>query len=164
MTPQETRIKVAEACGKIIKLRKFKMGSRRVSVCPKCLGDELNIWDSGYSSFNCGGVDCSCGYKLKLSNLSCFPTDEIITQWNDHCKGAGDIPNYPEDLNACAEMERTLTIEESRKYEEVLEVVVNEAFIRNESCFVFPAWHATALQRCEAFLKVKGLWIDGGKV
>lgn len=61
------------------------------------------------------------------------------------------IPDYPDDLNACVEMEATLSWDESGKMNNLLCVIVPQD-VR--------IWQATALQRCEAFLKVKGKWID----
>ena len=62
--------------------------------------------------------------------------------------------NVLDDLNACAEFEGTLTTEERHDYVRTL-------------CSIMCGWHsmpgfvttfATALQRCEAYLRVKGLW------
>lgn len=84
----------------------------------------------------CGWTDC----KLVGS-------DE--TQWTAVGDQPGsrhhiEIPNYYGDLNACAEMEKTLTPDEAWDYCDYLD--------RNVS--------ATAPQRCEAFLRTKGLWRD----
>lgn len=56
-----------------------------------------------------------------------------------------ECPDYPNDLNACAEFEATLTDAEARLYDETLE-------------FVGYKWQAKPHERCEAFLRVKGLW------
>lgn len=64
------------------------------------------------------------------------------------------LPDYLNDLNPCAEMEKTL------------DAVQLEEYRRQLACFFTDhpddgirfAIHATAAQRCEAFLKVKGLW------
>ncbi len=50
------------------------------------------------------------------------------------------VPNYPSDLNACAEMEKMLSEDEMSLYIKKI-------------CSV-----ADAYERCEAFLRVKGLW------
>ena len=66
-------------------------------------------------------------------------------------------PDYLNDLNACHEMEKVLT-----------EKGVNEwwsyvAFINRHNPRPFgteTAVHATAAQRCEAFLRTLGLWTE----
>lgn len=66
-------------------------------------------------------------------------------------------PNYPLDLNAMHEAEKTLTGEQFLKYAEELNRVTK--------CFkhITPAIMAcaTALQRAEAFLRVFGKWREG---
>ena len=59
-----------------------------------------------------------------------------------------DLPNYPEDLNACSEFEAMLASAERFTY--IVEL--------NKLCGDEPsaAW-ATARQRAEAFLKTKGI-------
>lgn len=68
--------------------------------------------------------------------------------------------NVLDDLNACAEFEGALTNEEHNKYRRILAKVVGE---RESPSYSTPGWRrryvsATALQRCEAYLRVKGLW------
>ena len=58
-----------------------------------------------------------------------------------------DVPNYPEDLNACAEFEKTLTDKELWQIDAIL---FNLPDCR--APFV-----ATARQRCLAYLKTKGI-------
>lgn len=58
------------------------------------------------------------------------------------------LPDYYGDLNACAEMEATLSPIEITRYELALEEIT------------WPIWRATAPQRCKAFLRTKGLWRD----
>ena len=67
------------------------------------------------------------------------------------------FPDYPNDLNACVEFEKTLTNDEQPQY--FRELCPDEwKWIDHNAlpllCF------ATARQRCEAFLRVKGLWKD----
>ena len=59
------------------------------------------------------------------------------------------VPDYPDDLNACHEMEDTLTGISWAEYLAHLELVC-------ESKLNHPV-HATAAQRCEGFLRAKGL-------
>jgi hypothetical protein len=58
-------------------------------------------------------------------------------------------PSFTRDLNACAEFEKTFpSILEVAEYQEWLEKVTD---VNRE-----PVWHATARQRCMAFLLTKG--------
>ncbi len=72
------------------------------------------------------------------------------------------VPNYPEDLNACYEMEKALTHGECVLYNQRLNDSQAEDAQERNGDNQYPAqdfwFHATARQRCEAFLKVKGLW------
>ncbi len=61
------------------------------------------------------------------------------------------IPNYPEDLNACHAMEETLRGSVLRSYGRCLATVKGDHAADYD-------WHTTARQRCEAFLRVKGLY------
>lgn len=101
----------------------------------------------------------SLGWKWKETRRHHFGAVEPIREWTNP---SGDnqgihpqIPNYPEDLNACAEMEKTLDIDpdnaDSPRY----------AYARalyNVCADKTQPFRATAAQRCEAFLRVKGLW------
>ena len=66
------------------------------------------------------------------------------------------IPNYPEDLNACHEFEKELTEEQWRGYIFALlnlmklDIALDDYTLAQHFSFV----HATARQRCEAFIKV----------
>lgn len=67
------------------------------------------------------------------------------------------------DLNACHEMEETLTPDQRASYAKALYYTIPEA---NISCYqddlqfdeYWELIHATAAQRCEAFLRTKNLW------
>ena len=66
-----------------------------------------------------------------------------------------DLPNYPADLNACAEFEKSLTEEEHLRYRVRLwNVVITEG---DETTWDRQFISATARQRCIAFLKTKGI-------
>jgi hypothetical protein len=77
------------------------------------------------------------------------------TCW-DH--GRNPIPSYFSDLNACMEMEEMLNTDAlTDHYEsELFKIVWYNASFRNS----FKAIHASAPQRCEAFLRVKGILIE----
>ncbi len=68
----------------------------------------------------------------------------------------GTPPNYPEDLNACASFEATLGYDERREYQKWLELNWMEG-----STLTWTVIHATAPQRCEAYLRTKALWTEG---
>jgi len=93
----------------------------------------------------------------------CFCRSEVsggAEQWHD-CDGeiVHTIPNYPNDLNACHEMEKTLTNDQLSHYcLTVLPRVCDMTQPMNGN--ITAAVTATAPQRCEAFLKTKGLWKD----
>lgn len=66
------------------------------------------------------------------------------------------VPNYPEDLNACHEIWCSLTEKEHFAFRDHLRDLV-----RRDGHICGPCRslsNATALQRCEAFLKTKGKW------
>ena len=61
------------------------------------------------------------------------------------------VPNYPQDLNACAEMEETLDDSQKDNFEYVLGIVIGPG----REHWRWHLLHATARQRCEAFIAVK---------
>ena len=61
------------------------------------------------------------------------------------------IPNYPEDLNACAEFEATLSDDELEQYREHISVALNDV------CRMGYGFTAKAIVRCLAYLAVKGI-------
>lgn len=70
-------------------------------------------------------------------------------------------PDYLNDLNACAEFEKTLRDNQFHyvNYPHILfEVVAGHKWDGDLGYFAFNFIHADASQRCEAFLKTKGLW------
>lgn len=88
------------------------------------------------------------GLELKFIWLS---QDKQIAPGNSY------LPNYYNDLNSCAEMEKFLEFHSDRKwwcYGDTL----------NEICGShWAAYRASAPQRCEAFLRALGLWEEGVK-
>ena len=56
----------------------------KIAPCIKCGSKEIELYDCGYSSFNCGGGKCkSCGHKVSDCYLGCFPTQqELASIWN----------------------------------------------------------------------------------
>lgn len=77
------------------------------------------------------------------------------------CNGGAEPcpPDYLNDLNACHEIEKVLTPPQSERYAELLLDVLEipSPFIGTARC-AYLTNHATAAQRCEAFLKTLNLW------
>lgn len=83
-------------------------------------------------------------------------------KWNEngkirlpkHWVSSSDLPNYPEDLNACAEFEKAL---EGFKYGDYL---IDLGCFFNDSGFGGhrEQYSAAAPQRCEAYLRTIGKW------
>lgn len=74
---------------------------------------------------------------------------------------AGMPPNYPADLNACHEFERMLIGPQAVSYGTRLAQlqrrdITIEPGDRYPKAATVHEWHATARQRCEAFLAVMG--------
>ena len=100
----------------------------------------------------CGWTDCH--FPL-ASNVSLPFTERVLCGIPPHSTIHKPLPDYLGDLNACHEMEKVL-----------MEKGVNAwwsyvAFINRHNPRPFgteTAVHATAAQRCEAFLRTLGLW------
>jgi hypothetical protein len=78
------------------------------------------------------------------------------------------VPDYLNDLNACHAFEDTLTEEESLHYGEALHKILACGFELDEDTqisgfSISRIARATATQKCEAFLRAKGLYVEGGK-
>lgn len=76
-----------------------------------------------------------------------------------------DIPRYESDLNAMHEAEKTMTPYQWRIYVETLPTIVlgKEWFTWSYRYIGRMTIHATAPQRCEAFLRTLGLWVEEEK-
>lgn len=93
--------------------------------------------------------------------------DKSLPYWKRDNYAYHELPNYPEDLNACANMENWLKEKYScrsvnnhwRSYHIQLWKVVNpDIYFQWDSERWVDCIYATAPQRCEAFLKTLGLW------
>ncbi len=72
---------------------------------------------------------------------------------NEADYGFETLPNYPEDLNACADFEESLSLYEQTEYKKhLIEVTDSTEFL---------LLHAKPAQRCAAYLRVKGVTEDG---
>ena len=69
------------------------------------------------------------------------------------------IPNYPESLDACAEMVKSFTYEEADEFDDHLCDICkrDNDLADNPAPWRFAVTNATPLQRCLAYLKTKGL-------
>lgn len=103
-----------------------------------------------------------CGWEeSQMSKRCCFDPRGFSTYWDN-------APDYLHDLNACHAFEEQLTWshEDGRGtcsvYREHLERIVHEKWkSRDTECAAeCHEWHATAAQRCEAFLRTMGKWED----
>lgn len=98
----------------------------------------------------------------KLTNLLIMDTDKeklwiaVAEALGVKVKYFSDIiPDYPNDLNACHEFEKTLSREQAVKYRLIL--ARNSDGPKAQYRTVEAAMcHATAEQRCRAFLATKG--------
>ena len=71
------------------------------------------------------------------------------------------IEDYYHDLNACAEMVNGFNLDDSRKFSDHLKVAIQrDQFINSAVDARYMTANATAPQRCEAFLRTKGLWVE----
>jgi hypothetical protein len=84
---------------------------------------------------------------------------EIAAFWHRGSKetlrlqAARYAPNYTSDLNAIAQAEQTLTGEQSTRFvEQLLRITIGGYSDTLSPAEIRPAIHATALQRCRAFL------------
>ena len=92
-------------------------------------------------------------------------------KWHDPKGIVRYPPSFAEDLNACAEMRRTLTNDEREDFASCLEAICSAGQLSmaaldphgvTDYAELFDILDATALQQCEAFLRVKGLWKEDG--
>lgn len=75
-------------------------------------------------------------------------------------KKAVTVPDYPNDLNACHEFEKTLTPDQGAIFERHLESICQRALIISGTThwLKFKCVSATAPQRCEAYLRTLNKW------
>lgn len=80
--------------------------------------------------------------------------------WNEVLN---DLPNFPEDLNACREMEKSLSVDKEHDYGEELRKLAGCVGPKGghhplNGWGIIAIAKLTALQRCEAFLRTLNLW------
>ncbi len=98
--------------------------------------------------------------------------DEIMRQlgWEFRCGGwrrgedefvnASDAPNFAGSLDAMHEAEERLSLSESCDFTMVLSVFCGADLGEGDISDIFCVARATARQRAEAFLRVKGAWVE----
>lgn len=103
----------------------------------------------------------ACGWRFITKDsfnqeLCGIPPDEEAKDRN-----LMDLPNYHSDLNACHDMERTLTDAQAQLHFDNLRQVTGSTLetlgVIYGNCH-FLMYNATAPQRCEAFLRTLNLW------
>lgn len=118
-----------------IAIAKF-CGFKPNTVCPECYG-------SGYSDSDMDHDPCS----------NCQTLGEIEPYY--------DSPNYPKDLNAMHEAEKTLNEKQKVFYlQRLTQVRLRSEESGTVACIIDRATFATAAQRAEAFLRTIGKWKD----
>lgn len=140
MTNDEIRIAVGKLAG---------------AMCRYCggTGTRHRMSEEGYSRVR----------KVMIENQLDAPEAQPDLVCNGHC----EIPNYPEDLNACREFEGNLTWREAGPYVFWLEELTNIGHMGGNAvreplndCALITA---SALHRCQAFLRLKGKWVEESK-
>lgn len=102
-----------------------------------------------------------CGYrKLKNSERVAINPRGDQVGWSELHEYVHCIPNYAADLNACHEFEKTLIAGDFKQTFHATNRYVNELckILQCLDTALFQFTHATARQRCEAFLRVHGQW------
>lgn len=68
------------------------------------------------------------------------------------------VPDFPNDLNACAELKKTLNEEQSKEFSEQLCALLLDYSFPQSTQDVIALIGATAPHYCEAFCKTVGIW------
>jgi hypothetical protein len=106
----------------------------------------------------------ACGWTTKAFTGFSGEDDEWFTEDrvykpNGDWATIGKYPDYPNDLNAMHEAEKTLTEKEQVWYlQKLTQVRLKQGSGGIIACIIDKTTFATAAQRAEAFLRVKGLW------
>lgn len=101
----------------------------------------------------CGWLEVMPSGRLDGQHVGYNPKHAVIGNREE-------IPDYPNDLNACYEMEATMTGIEWKAYVGILtsRMDFEDGEITTGNCAL--AIHSKPGLRCRTFLKVKGLWKD----
>jgi hypothetical protein len=99
----------------------------------------------------------ACGWKSEFVAAPCGDEGDVWVKPDGFC---GELPDYLNDLNACAEFENTLNLDEKLIYYQWVLKVVQEQERIPYPCFTVSA---SASQRAEAFLRALNKWDDHTK-
>lgn len=141
MSDDEIRVAIAEKCG-------WKW-YRRPASAPWADKPHRSLYHPQISSEYVATLT-----KADMTERQC----NYVFIWSE-----GMIPDYPRDLNACHEFEKTL-FNDPGKWPDFAEQLTVVCFgVKtglNDLGHIKAAYvaHATARQRCEAFLRTFGLW------
>jgi hypothetical protein len=130
MKPEAQRIVIAEACGKN---RLFVLMKRGLYYRPNAKGYTRNAADAWILS-------------EEEANRHVYPYDEPVTKYT------APLPDYLNDLNACHEMEKALGPFGTKLWHDY--TMLLGGIMAGEQV------HAAAAQRCEAFLRTIGKWVE----
>lgn len=124
---------------------KQKMSEEQIRI--KCAG--LCGWtkEENYAFYQGGG-----GNGNIVTTAWFFPYDKLHTNPRYSC----DLPNYPSDLNACADFKAHMDREQSVRFRLRL-MFLSDGPSAEYSTVEEALCDATALQRCLAFLHVHGI-------
>ena len=107
-----------------------------------------------------------CGIRLGQYYCSvcreCVPIETVTSGgYHEKCGGVAsrDIPNYPEDLNACAEMRKCVPPGRWYEFKRVLRMVTLRDGLEG-SDLEDRLINSTAPQHCESFLRAIGKWVE----
>ena len=68
-------------------------------------------------------------------------------------------PNHPVSLREMHQLEKTLSSKEAGDYDAWLWIIIKRDWeAAGNNLAHLAAWHATAAHRCEAFMRVRGIW------
>lgn len=145
MTDTEMRIAIAEACG--VANRWFIMKRGRYYRPNAC----------GYTS----DIKEAWIVTEEEANKHVYPHDEPVT------KHRAPLPDYPNDLNACHEMEKVLTQEQQESFvHNLVGLICNPVEVEygplnlTQADILWMVAHATGPQRAEALLRTLNLWTE----
>lgn len=103
----------------------------------------------------------ACGWKQTQVSIN-EPDDDVsftppgleLDPWRD---ANVRYPDYVNSLDAMHEAEKFLTIEQAKAYTDTLWSIIKRESTSNTH---WQLWHATAIQRGEAFVRTINVWIE----
>jgi hypothetical protein len=103
----------------------------------------------------------ACGWEVAYDTLYNITPDR---NGDPEIEPVAPLPDYVNNLNECSQFESLLDVDQLEKYYRYLDSVIS-----GKTCFkISEANHLEVLkaspsQRCEAFLKTMGKWIEDSK-